>query len=255
MENYNPRQNTRMRWKDARELEKFKFITGNYEFDNEVLENASTDPLYKPLIDLMMESNNNNGTTKPYGIIVNDSPAQQSVYVGTINGYSIYMYALMTNAILNVSISYKPDTDTLTTNYTEETFISEDNVKTFFGEQSIIGQGNINLFRHTLGFIKAKAEYADTEYRMLITYYSSKNLKVDSLQDLTALTKASSTNKVILMGIAFYNTETGQGANTIYDGYCGVQFDGSNWRFRRATDTNTPTGEAITSVSDIVTTI
>ena len=30
MGNYNPRQNTRMRWKDERELEKFSFLYGGF---------------------------------------------------------------------------------------------------------------------------------------------------------------------------------------------------------------------------------
>lgn len=171
MGNYNPRQNTMMRFKDARELEKFKFFTGNYDFDNEVLESASTDPLYKPLIDLIMESNNK---TKQFGIIVNDSPAAQYVYVGTINGYVIDIYALGTNIIFNVNMTYRPDTDTLTINYTEENLISEDNVKTIFG-QDITGTGNIELYRHQITI------YFDTDNKEAhyVVYSSSKKQITD----------------------------------------------------------------------------
>lgn len=184
MGNYNPRQNTMMRFKDERELEKFKFITGNYDFDNKVLESASTDPLYKPLIDLIMESNNYNRQTKPFGIIVNDSPAAEFVYVGTINGYSIDMYALGTNIILNVSMSYKPDTDTLTINYTEENLISEDNVKTIFG-QSISRTGNIKLYRHQMTITNAN------DVSVVYIVDSANDTVINSSETFVTVTKAT----------------------------------------------------------------
>lgn len=150
----------------------------------------------------------------------------------------------------------------LVTSTNNDYILTNNNVKTINGESiygsgdiSIYGSGNIGIYMHTLGLFKFKAEYADTEYRMLITYYSSSDLKVNDLKDLTKLTKASSSNKVILTGIAFYNVNTGEEANTLCNGYCGIQFDGSDWKFRRISDTSTPTGVAITAVTDIVTTI
>lgn len=253
MENYNPRQNTRMRWKDARELEKFKFITGDYDFDNEVLESASTDPLYKPLIDLIMESNNYNRQTKQFGIIVNDSPTAQFVYVGNINGYTIDMYAVGTNIISNVSMTYKPDTDTLTINYTEENLISEDNVKTFFGEQSIIGQGNIDLYRHDLVIEHTKTSYDDYAYKIYITYYSSNSLKVDSVQDLTAVTKATNGTKFVASVIE-NNTTGDEDYDTISQSYIGVGYNGSIWSIIDING-NLVTSIPINNVSDTVTTI
>lgn len=244
MGNYNPRQNTRMRWKDAKELEKFVFISGPFAFTSEVLEHVSKDKLYHRIIEVI------NGSIP---VLVYDT-VNFELTIGNVDSGTMYLSNLNGNQGNSYVLDYDKENDKLTIESTTETFISEDNVKTIFG-QSISGTGDIGLYMHMLGLIKSKTEYADTEYKILVTYYSSNNLKVDSLQDLTALTKASSTNKVILTGIAFYNAESGNPANTIYNDYCGVQFDGTNWRFRRITDTSTPTGALITAVSDIVTPI
>lgn len=53
--------------------------------------------------------------------------------------------------------------------------------KTFFGDMTLYGDGNIDLYRH---FITLN----DTIY---LEYLSSNNLTADSLQDLTTVTKAS----------------------------------------------------------------
>lgn len=235
---------------NAEELEKYIFLTGKFNFETELLEHVSNDKLYKRIYEELNLCAKNQ-TRK--GIIIEDT-GFGGCYVGEIaDDNTLRIIQLDSNLLKIVDINIA-DADELQIEVTKENFISEDNVKTILG-QSISGTGNIGLYMHVLELIKSKAEYGDTEYKMLVTYYSSNDLKVDSLQDLTALTKASSTNKVILTGIAFYNAESGNPANTIYNDYCGVQFDGDNWRFRQITDTNTPTGALITEVSDIVTSI
>ena len=59
------------------------------------------------------------------------------------------------------------------------------NTKTVFGNQSIYGSGNIDLYRHQL---KVRNSSGSVIYFVII---SSSNLKVDSLQDLTSVTKAT----------------------------------------------------------------
>lgn len=49
--------------------------------------------------------------------------------------------------------------------------------KTLFGNQHIIGKGNIDLYEHDV-------EITGTNIDILVTIYSSKNTKIDSLQDL-----------------------------------------------------------------------
>lgn len=250
MENYNPRQITRMRWKDTRELEKFSFLYGDFDIQAEQLENVSQDENWSKVANLFKNYDNTNNKK---GIILYDY-LQNFLCTGYLTGQYLYLYSVSETGVTYITIDYDIKIDSMRIYVEDETFISEDHVKTIFG-QSISGTGDIGLYMHVLGLIKSKAEYGDTEYKILVTYYSSNKLKVDSLQDLTALTNASSTNKVILTGIAFYNAESGNPANTIYNDYCGVQFDGTNWRFRQITDTNTPTGALITEVSDIVTPI
>ena len=222
MNSYNGRQITQMRFKDVRELEKFKFITGNYDFGDEVLEHASQDKKYRPFIDAMIESNNKNQTTKPLGIIVNDSPDAQFLYVGTIAGNFIDMFCTSINSIYRVEMLYDIDTDKLTITTASEELMSTDNVKTLFGEQSIIGSGNIDLYNHFLTVTASDGS------KLYINYPSSKNLECDSLQDLTQMTKAVNGTKI--------------GFGSTY-----INYNGSIWQTANST--------AITAVSDVVTTL
>lgn len=58
--------------------------------------------------------------------------------------------------------------------------LSSANVKTLFGDKSIVGTGNIDLYQHVIRFDA-------TNTMILATIISSKNLKVDSLTDLKTL--------------------------------------------------------------------
>lgn len=55
-------------------------------------------------------------------------------------------------------------------------------VKTLFGNQSIVGPGNIDLYKHHI-----VCTSSDSPIKVLIEFISSKNLKVDSLTDLKTL--------------------------------------------------------------------
>lgn len=251
MGNYNPKTANQFRWQDSIKIQKFiqGYLVVN-DIDFKKTQNYITEdiPEAKKLVDTIRYCYENQIPLIIYDY--SNDRVWYSYYFADNNDVILYGYG--GNKLCTVGLTYN-GVDTLEVNYEEE-LLTADNVKTIFG-QNITGAGNIELYMHVLGLIKSKTEYGDTEYKILVTYYSSNNLKVNSLQDLTALTKASSTNKVILAGIAFYNAESGNPANTIYNYYCGVQFDGTNWRFRQITDTNTPTGALITAVSDIVTPI
>lgn len=60
--------------------------------------------------------------------------------------------------------------------------LSSANVKTLFGNQSIVGSGNIDLYRHNIKFTGT----SDTGTIRFVVI-SSKNIKVDSLTDLKTL--------------------------------------------------------------------
>lgn len=57
--------------------------------------------------------------------------------------------------------------------------LNSGNVKTLFGDKSIYGNGNIDLYRHV---IEATSATAGAKFMLVII--SSKNVKIDSLTDL-----------------------------------------------------------------------
>ena len=109
--------------------------------------------------------------------------------------------------------------------------LTDNNTKTLFGNQSIYGSGNIDLYRHQLQFKDGNSLY-------FAEIISSSNLKIDSLQDLTTLTKATSNFK-----IALYN-EADAGANEI------LIYNGSIWEYDIAGEPPT-----FSTITDVVTTI
>lgn len=62
------------------------------------------------------------------------------------------------------------------------TVLTDANVKTLFGNKSIVGSGNIDLYRHHI-----LCSTPNAGIKVLITVISSNNLKVDSLTDLKTL--------------------------------------------------------------------
>ena len=66
--------------------------------------------------------------------------------------------------------------------------LRQDNVKTLFGNQSIYGSGNIDLFIHSLAITATASNIS--AIKVLLRYPSSSNIKIDSLTDLyTACSK------------------------------------------------------------------
>lgn len=249
MDNYNPRQNTRMRWKDARELEKFIFLTGYFHFQTEVLENVLEDELYGKLYK-ELQFCADNITSK--GVLITDTYSN-ALFIGTIfEDNTMQLINLYNNQADIIDINIVNDNELSITKETE-TFLSEDNVKTLFGNQSIIGQGNIDLYRHDLIIYHNRTSYDDYTYKVYITYYSSNSLKVDSVQDLTTLTKAIDGTK-LLASVIVNNTSGDEDYDTISQSYIGVGYNGSIWGIINL-DGNVVTSIPINKVEDTVTTI
>lgn len=218
MNSYNGRQITQMRFKDVRELEKFKFVSNGYDLQTERLEHVSQDKIWKSLINILMETYN-----KPINIpLILYDEAREEIYLGYVEGVVYTGYSVYSNSISSVDITYNSDDDILEITYTNEELMSTDNVKTLFGEQSIIGTGNIDLFNHFLTITASDGS------KLYINYPSSKNLECDSLQDLTQMTKAVNGTKI--------------GFGSTY-----INYNGSIWQTANST--------AITAVSDVVTTL
>lgn len=64
------------------------------------------------------------------------------------------------------------------------TLLTDKNVKTLFGNQSIVGSGNIDLYRHNICFTSTDQDKL-VKIRFIVP--SSNNLKVNSLADLKTL--------------------------------------------------------------------
>ena len=64
--------------------------------------------------------------------------------------------------------------------------LTDRNVKTFFGDKSIFGTGNIDLYAHDITITKGTG-------KAFLTVYSSKNTNIDSLDDLKTIAGATFT--------------------------------------------------------------
>lgn len=159
---------------NADELENVNVIIGTFDFETEKLEHVSQDENYKKIINQIKKSLYNSVS---YPIFIVDN-AFGTTFTGILNGLNIDIYSLGPNTIYNVTMLYNPNADTLDITLTEEVLISEDNVKTIFG-QDIVGSGNIDLFVHHL-VINANCYF---------TIYSSNNLEVNTPEKLTTLLK------------------------------------------------------------------
>lgn len=100
-------------------------------------------------------------TTRYLGFTMNPEPK-----IKELNAVGTYYYNFEAGAPGNRSI------------------ICKDNLKTLFGNQSIVGAGNIDLYRHCVTFTPSDMSVGGG-IRLVI--YSSNNLKVDSLTDLKTL--------------------------------------------------------------------
>lgn len=254
MENYNPRQNTRMRWKDAAEMEKYMFLTGGFNFQTEVLENALIDENYKRLA---LEINKCAEKSTRKGLIIEDN-IFGGMYIGEIaDDNSARIISIDAEFIKIVDFNLDeidiPNYIKMSINVVDEHTVSADNVKTLFGNQSIIGTGNIDLYRHDLIIYHNRTNYDDYAYKVYVTYYSSNPLKVDSVQDLTTLTKAVIGTELI-GPVVINNTSGDDDYDTVSQSYIGVRYNGNIWGICSLND-GTITTLPINKVSDTVTTI
>ena len=115
--------------------------------------------------------------------IFNDTT--EEIYLGSSAGGSIQIYNKVDGIDNRVAVS-RPDgkrivveaQDITYHNYQDvKHYLREDNVKTLFGNQSIYGSGNIDLYRHTV-------TVTITGGRITFSEISSNNLNIDSLTDL-----------------------------------------------------------------------
>lgn len=220
---------------NAAELDKYIILTGYFHFQTEVLENVLEDELYGKLYRELQFCTDN---TTSKGVLITDTYSN-ALFIGTIfddNTMQLINFHNNQADIININIANDNELNIIKET---ETFLSEDNVKTLFGSQSIIGTGNIDLYKHQLTL-----NY-DGEYKTLsLIVYSSSNLNVDSLQDLTTLLKPNSNT------LYFGNTTTSVTPYTFQ-----IIYDNNVWKTGPISEEVGKPNNNITSVSDIVTTI
>lgn len=85
-----------------------------------------------------------------------------------------------------------------------KTLLTNDYVKTLFGNKTLVGEGNIDLYRHVIRFQTQSAEYSSGIYAYAVVI-SSNNLVVDSITDLKTL-MGKDTFEYPLMGICSQNS-------------------------------------------------
>lgn len=178
MDNYNPRQNTRMRWKDAAEMEKYMFLTGGFKFQTEVLENALIDENYKRLA---LEINKCAEKSTRKGLIIEDT-IFGGMYIGEIaDDNSARIISIDAEFIKIVDFNLDeidiPNYIKMSINVVEEHTVFADNVKTLFG-QDIVGTGDINLYRHQIT-IRFDTDTKEAHY----VVYSSRKAQITNYDD------------------------------------------------------------------------
>lgn len=128
----------------------------------------------------------------------------------------------------------KTDKDAANKKYVDDSLVNIP-LKTLFGNQNIHGTGNIDLYRHNIHISAGISGFGAEIY---FTYYSSKNLQVDSLTDLKTL-----------MGNEFEEAVSGNTSTNLPVLYI------SQTGFRVQTSDYTWAGMASMTFTDTVTTI
>lgn len=78
------------------------------------------------------------------------------------------------------------------------TLLADKNVKTLFGNQSIVGTGNIDLYRHNVQIVRGAT---GSERYIYTSLYSSKNTPIDSLTDLKTMLNLSASETYPAYGL------------------------------------------------------
>ena len=201
---------------NAEELEKYLFISDRFSFTDQTLENVSKDKLYSKIINQLKE-NSIKGFSTP--IILFDIENNRLLTGAIYEDYTVHLYTTIGNSFVLIDMNYNIENDTLEITYEGENLLSEDYVKTLFG-QGIVGNGDITMYRHEL-FINMAT----------FIIYSPNQLNISSTQDLTTVVKPD--NFSIFMG-AIYSSDLPPMTVVLY-------YDNGIWKINDGSVTNVTT--------------
>lgn len=217
------------------------FISVDFSIDSIDYSDASTRVETKDLIKLIMSLNYDSDNCYPLLIYVKPDGY---FYYGNVYKNEPNIVMLLFNIeptdynIRLCTLYYEFSVDRLITNdfgNTDLTMLLQSNsLKTIFGNQSLVGSGNIDLYRH---HITANVQDLNIDF----VYYSSNSLKIDSLQDLTKVTKG------VVPGIVGYK-------DTQYYPLF-LKYINNVWYVVGPINLSTPIKVALISISDEITTI
>lgn len=217
------------------------FISVDFSIDGVDYTEASTRLETKDFVKLIMSLNYDNDNCYPLLIYVKPDGY---FYYGNVYKNEHNIVILLFNieptdyTIRLCTLYYEFAIDRIITNDFDATdltmLLSSNSLKTIFGNQSLVGSGNIDLYRH---HITSSVQDLNIDF----VYYSSNSLKVDSLQGLTKLTKG------VVPGIVGYK-------DTQHYPLFLKQIN-NVWYVTGPQNLSTPIKVALISVSDEITTI
>lgn len=182
MGDYNPKTSYQFRWSDSKKIQ--KFIQGqvvvkdvNLVPTDPTVYNFNTVPEAKELADTAKYCLENN-----VPMIIYDDVNQYIWFSYVLTDGEAHFFNANYNLINTLFLDIYDDH--IEVNYSSEEMLSADNVKTLFGDQSIIGTGNIDLYRHQLTLTNTN------NVSVMYIVISSKNLPINSGQDFVTVTKA-----------------------------------------------------------------
>lgn len=186
MGDYNPKTSYQFRWSDSKKIQ--KFIQGQIVISDVNLDVSATTDVKTYNFDTVPEAKMIAETVKycydnKVPLIIFDE-TNSEIWISTqlASDTECHVTRTINNEILTTFIDVY-DNHIEINPYSEE-MLSADNVKTLFGTQSIVGQGNIDLYRHQLILTNTN----DVSVSYIID--SSNNLPIDSPQDFVTVTKA-----------------------------------------------------------------
>lgn len=174
------------------------------DVQNTDIQNASKDVEAKKIIDKIKPFNYDDGNIN-YPIYIYDNGNGYGWYgcVYCINKqYTIELFTLTAPDIIYTSkLLYDENNDTLQTNETGtfnlSNMLDSTNLKTIFGNQSLVGSDNIDLYRHNI----VLNDSANILKNCHIEIISSSSLKCDSLTNLQKLLKLNLSTVYYLYGV------------------------------------------------------
>lgn len=182
----------------------FSFISVNFPLYDIDYTEASTRLETKDLIKLIMSLNYDNNNCYPLLIYVKPDGY---FYYGNVYKNDPNIVMLLFNIdptdynIRLCELYYEFDSDRIITNDFDTTdltmLLQSNSLKTIFENQSLVGKGNINLYRHNI----VLNDSANILKKCHIEIISSSSLKCDSLTDLQTLLKLNRTTGYYLYGV------------------------------------------------------